>query len=68
MKIIMLLQLLLRTTNLFFIEFYSEAQTLELVLSCEFCEIFKNTFFYRTPPMAASVYFLYQRPIAHCLN
>ena len=22
--------------------------------SCEFCEIFKNTFFYRTPPVAAS--------------
>ena len=25
------------------------------VLSCEFCEIFKNTFSYRTPPVAASV-------------
>ena len=25
------------------------------VFSCEFCEIFKNTSFYRTPPMAASV-------------
>ena len=24
------------------------------VFSCEFCEIFKNTFFYRTPPVAAS--------------
>ena len=23
--------------------------------SCEFCEISKNTFFYRTPPVAASV-------------
>ena len=22
---------------------------------CEFCEIFKNSFFYRTPPLAASV-------------
>ena len=22
---------------------------------CEFCEIFKNTYFYRTPPVAASV-------------
>ena len=26
------------------------------MLSCEFCEISKNTFFYRTPPVAASVY------------
>ena len=25
------------------------------VFFCEFCEIFKNTFFYRTPPVAASV-------------
>ena len=24
------------------------------VFSCEFCEIFKNTFFYRTPPVAPS--------------
>ena len=24
------------------------------VFSCEFCEISKNTFFYRTPPVAAS--------------
>ena len=23
---------------------------------CEFCEIFKNTFFYRTPPVAASAF------------
>ena len=22
--------------------------------SCEFCEIYKNTFYYRTPPVAAS--------------
>ena len=26
------------------------------MFSCEFCEIFKNTFFYRTPDVAASVY------------
>ena len=24
------------------------------VFTCEFCEIFKNTFFYRTPPIATS--------------
>ena len=29
-------------------------ETLAQVFSCEFCEIFKNTFFYRTPPVAAS--------------
>ena len=29
-------------------------ETLEQVFSCEFCEISKNTFFYRTPPVAAS--------------
>ena len=25
------------------------------VFSCKFCEIFKNTFFYRAPPVAASL-------------
>ena len=29
-------------------------ETLAQAFSCEFCEIFKNTFFYRTPPVAAS--------------
>ena len=24
------------------------------MFSCEYCKIFKNTFFYRAPPMAAS--------------
>ena len=28
-------------------------ETLAQVLFCEFCEISKNTFFYRTPPVAA---------------
>ena len=32
-------------------------ETLALVFSCEFCEISKNTFFYKTPPVAASVSF-----------
>ena len=31
-------------------------ETLALLSSCEFREIFKNTFFYRTPPVAAFVY------------
>ena len=26
------------------------------MFSCEYCDIFKNTFFYRTPPVAASAY------------
>ena len=30
-------------------------KTLAHVFSCEFCEISKNTFLYRTPPVAASV-------------
>ena len=30
-------------------------ETLASVVSCEFCEICKNTFSYRTPPVAASV-------------
>ena len=29
--------------------------SLAQVFSCEFCEISKNTFFKRTPPMAASI-------------
>ena len=29
-------------------------ETLAQVFSCEFCEIFKNIFFYRTPLVAAS--------------
>ena len=32
-------------------------ETLAQVFSCEFCEISKNTFSYRTPPMANSVVF-----------
>ena len=30
-------------------------ETLAQVFSCEFCEISKNTFYYRTPLMAGSV-------------
>ena len=30
-------------------------ETLVQLFSCEFCEIFKNTFFHKTPPVAASV-------------
>ena len=31
-------------------------KTLAQALSCKFCEIFKNAFFCRTPPVAASVF------------
>ena len=41
----------LQTSGYDFIKKETPAQ----VLSCEFCEIFKNTFFYRTLPVAASV-------------
>ena len=32
-------------------------QTPTQVFSCQICEFFENTFFYSTPPVAASVYF-----------
>ena len=35
---------------------FIEKETLSRVFSCEFCEIFKNNFFYRTPLVAASDY------------
>ena len=37
------------------------AETLAQVVSCELCKFFKNTFFLRTPPVAASVQ-LYRIP------
>ena len=33
---------------------FTKKETLAQVLSCEFCEISKNTFSQRTPPVAAS--------------
>ena len=33
---------------------FIKKETLAQVSSCEFCEIYKNTFYYRTPLMAAS--------------
>ena len=33
---------------------FIKKETLEQVFSCEFCEISKNTFFCRAPPVAAS--------------
>ena len=36
------------------LQFFLKKETLAQVFSCEFCEIFKNTFFYRTTMVAAS--------------
>ena len=36
---------------------FIKKETLAQVFSCEFCEISKNTFFYRTPLVAASEYY-----------
>ena len=38
-----------------FIKNFIKKENLAHVFSCEFCEIFKNSFFHRTPPVAASV-------------
>ena len=35
-------------------KFTGKQVQLAQVFSCEFCEIFKNIFFYTTPPVAAS--------------
>ena len=37
---------------------FIKKETLAQVFSCEFCEISKNTFSHRTPPVAASDFFL----------
>ena len=37
---------------------FLKKETPAQVFSYEFCEIFKNTFFYRTPPVAASKFLL----------
>ena len=33
---------------------FIKKETLPLMFSCEFCDLFKNTFLYRTPLVAAS--------------
>ena len=42
--------------SLFFNKVPSKKGTLAQVFSCEFCEISKDTFSYKTPPVAASDY------------
>ena len=34
---------------------FIKKETLAQMFSCKFCEISENTFFYRTPPVVASV-------------
>ena len=34
---------------------FFKKEALAQVFSCEFCKVFRNTFFYRTTPVAASV-------------
>ena len=34
---------------------FIKKETLAQVLSCEFCKISRKTFFYKTPPVAASI-------------
>ena len=34
---------------------FIKIETMAQIFSCEFCEIFKNVFSYRTPPVAAAV-------------
>ena len=37
------------------LQLYSKKKTLAQVFSCEFCEVSKNTYSYKTPLVAASV-------------
>ena len=45
-----------RASFLIKLQAWPAKETLALVFSCEFCEISKNTFPYRTPPVAALVH------------
>ena len=38
---------------------FIQKETVAQVFSYEFCEISRNTFFYRTPPVAASVFVIF---------
>ena len=47
---------------------FIKKETLAQVFSCEFCEIYKNTFYYRTPLVAASgvlIYFAILEPFTN---
>ena len=40
--------------------FFIKKETLGQMFSCKFCEIFKNIFFHSTPPVAASVCYIFR--------
>ena len=40
---------------------FIKKESLAQVFSCEFCKIFKNTFFYRTPQVAASIIIVFKK-------
>ena len=66
-----LLLIKLQTWRLRACDFIKKGRTPTQVFSCEICKIFKNTFSYRTAPVAASVsttegFLLYQRRKAFC--
>ena len=46
---------------------FIKKEALAQVLSCEFCEIFKSTFFYRTPPVGSSTHVFYRQEIDRCV-
>ena len=53
---------------------FIKKETQAQVFSCEFCEIFKNSLFYRTPPVAASNFsqlilsiFLFPQHFSQCI-
>ena len=39
---------------------FIEKETVAHMFSCEFCKFSKNTFLYRTPPVAASIFITYR--------
>ena len=58
----------------YFIRLQAEAcnfikkETLAQVFSCEFCKISKNTFFHRTPSVAASHMTCLKNPLSHMIS
>ena len=61
LKVFMIFSKVFQSLNLFQIKFpkiscnFVKKEALAQVFSCEFCQIYQNTFSYRTPPVAASV-------------
>ena len=47
---------------------FIKKESLAQVFSCEFCEIYNNTFLYRTTPVAASVNFYRWRFFSFCTS